>query len=48
MTKEEIEARIAELEKKLEEIKNNGNAIIGAIQDCKYWIEQITKSNNKE
>lgn len=48
MTKEELEKRIEELKASLRQVESNGNAIIGAIQECKYWIEKIKEINNKQ
>lgn len=41
MTKEAIKKRLAELQKELEQINANGNAVMGAIQDCQYWLAQL-------
>lgn len=43
MTKEQIEKRIAELQKQIEQVNANGNALMGAIQDCQYWLAQLDK-----
>lgn len=51
MDKEAIKKRLAELQKELEQIQANGNAILGAIQDCKYWLaelERMESSDNSE
>ncbi len=47
MTVEQIEKRIAELRKNLEAVQANGNALIGAIQDCEYWLSIIAESEDK-
>lgn len=47
MTKEQVEARLAELEKELEQLYANANAISGAIQDCKYWLAQFDAEEAK-
>jgi len=44
MNKEALEKRIAELQKELDQMQANGNAIIGAIQDCKYWLSILEKN----
>jgi hypothetical protein len=41
MNKELIEKRLLELQKQLEQIQANGNATVGAIQECKYWLSQM-------
>ena len=41
MNKEAIEKRLLELQKILEQIHANGNATVGAISECKYWLERI-------
>jgi hypothetical protein len=38
MTREQIEARKAELQASLEALKANASATAGAIQDCDYWL----------
>ena len=45
--KEALEKRLVELRKELEQLQNNGNALIGAIQDCEYWLAQL-ESEDKE
>jgi len=47
MTKENIEKRIIELQKQLEQINANGNAVIGAIQDCNYWLAELEKDSDE-
>ena len=41
MDKERIERRIADLQKQFEQVQANGNALVGAIQDCEYWLKQV-------
>jgi len=41
ITKEAIEKRLVELQKELEQTQANGNAIIGAMQDCRYWLAEL-------
>lgn len=43
MDKNVIEKRLAELRKALEQTQASGNAIIGAIQDCEYWLSVLDK-----
>jgi len=42
ITKEDLERRLSELQKKLDQIQANGNATIGAISECEYWINSIS------
>jgi hypothetical protein len=42
MDKEVIEKRISDLRSQLEQVKANGNGLIGAIAECEYWLAQIT------
>jgi type VI protein secretion system component VasF len=44
ITKEALEARIADLTKQYEQAVANANAIQGAIQDCKYWLGELDKT----
>ena len=51
MNKEAIEARLIELHKTLEQIQANGNATLGAIAECEYWLrreqeKEIGEANN--
>lgn len=41
MTKDQIQARIKELEANKETMKGNFIAIEGALQDCQYWLTQM-------
>lgn len=41
MDKEAIEQRRNELKGQLEQVQANGNALLGAIQDCDYWLAQL-------
>ena len=42
MNKEAIEARIAELRSQMAAVHANYNALNGAVQDCEYWLAQLT------
>lgn len=48
MDKEKINARLAELEKARQQTLANLNAIIGAIQECNYWLAEADKPQDKE
>lgn len=41
MNREQIQARIAELESNKETLKSNFMTIDGAIQDCNYWLSTL-------
>jgi predicted nuclease with TOPRIM domain len=41
MNKEKLEERLKTLETEQAQLKNNLVAYEGAIQDCKYWLEQL-------
>jgi hypothetical protein len=43
ITKEDIQKRLAMLEQDYERAIADVNAINGAMQDCKHWLEQLTK-----
>lgn len=43
MTKEALEARIQSLQREQEQLIAKTNAFSGAIQDCKYWLEELAK-----
>lgn len=49
MNKELIQERIKLLEQEREQARNTLIAYEGAIQDCKYWLEQVeSKSIEKD
>lgn len=48
MTKEKIEERKNELLTQIEQVKNQFQALTGAIQDCDYWLEQIGNPKEKK
>ena len=48
MTREQIEKRLAELEAQREQALANANALSGAIQDCRYWLEQLPQPGDVE
>jgi len=41
MTREQLEKRLTELRQQLESVQANGNALLGAIADCEYWLKQL-------
>ena len=46
MDKEKIEARMIELQQMLKQIEANGNAALGAIEECKYWLGQLEQEGH--
>jgi hypothetical protein len=46
MSKEAIEKRLVELRKSLEQVQANGNALIGAIQECEYWLKNDNEAGH--
>jgi hypothetical protein len=46
ITKDAINSRVAELVKKEQELRSELNAVIGAIQDCGYWLAQLDKPDS--
>lgn len=45
MTEAQIKARIAELQQQLQQVTANGNALVGAIQECEFWLAKLKESN---
>jgi len=41
MTREDVEARIVELQKLHDQAVANMNALRGAIQDCEFWLSRL-------
>ena len=48
MTKEQIQARLKQLETEREQLRVNLMAYEGAIQDCNYWLQELDKAEEKE
>lgn len=46
ITKEQIQARAAQLQRQAERLQNDLNATLGALQDCNYWLEQLDASKD--
>lgn len=44
MTKGQLQTRITELQKLLEQIQANGNATMGALSECNYWLTKLEAS----
>jgi len=47
ITKETVERRLAKLQAEYDQAIANANALQGAIQDCKYWLDQIKAAEAK-
>lgn len=45
ISKEAIEARIAELVKQEQALRADLNAVVGALQDCGYWKAMLEKED---
>lgn len=48
ITKERVEERIADLERQKEQAVANINAVEGALQDCRFWLEQLAAAEGSE
>ena len=48
MDKEKIEKRIKSLEAAKEQMIANLNAIIGSINECKFWIEELSREDKEQ
>jgi hypothetical protein len=48
MDKETIEKRLTELKKSLEQVTANGNALVGAIQECEYWLKRAEEEEKEK
>lgn len=48
MTEQDIQERIKDLEAQRSQMEANLNAIVGAIQDCHFWLEQLKQQHNKK
>jgi hypothetical protein len=44
MDRQTIGKRLATLKEQLKQIEANGNALVGAIQDCEYWLAELEKA----
>ena len=48
ISKEVIEARIADLIKREQALRADLNAVTGALQDCGYWMAQLEKPDGSD
>lgn len=48
MDAEAIEKRLAELRDRLKQIEANGNATVGAIQECERWLAIVKQEAVKD
>ena len=47
MDKEKLEAHLVELQQNLKQTEANGNALLGAIEECKYWLSQVEQEEKE-
>ena len=47
MDKEAVGKRLTMLKEQLKQVEANGNALVGAIQDCEYWLAEIEKAETE-
>jgi hypothetical protein len=47
ITLEMVATRKAALLKELEQTRANTNAIVGALQDCEYWLAQLQEQKEE-
>jgi hypothetical protein len=47
ITKEAIQARADSLQKQAEKLRGDLNAVIGALQDCGYWLAQLDQPSTE-
>ncbi len=48
MNDKTIKERIAKLEAQRAQMISNVHAIEGAIQDCKFWLEEVSRTKNND
>jgi vacuolar-type H+-ATPase subunit E/Vma4 len=48
MGKEEVEKRMVELQNALKRVEAQGNALVGAIQECEYWLKKLEEPEQVE
>ena len=48
MDKAKIEARLVELGQLVKQMEANGNAALGAIEECRYWLVQLEQDTLSE
>lgn len=48
MTKENLQTRLKQLEEARITTMANLNAIIGAIQECTYWLDTLNKAESSD
>ena len=47
MTAEQILERIKELKQRADQLQADLNAVGGALQDCEYWLDQVSKQEQQ-
>ena len=48
ITKEALEQRRKSLAEQFEKLKSDSAAVFGAIQDCNYWLSELSKEEKKD
>ena len=48
ITKEAIQARKQKLLEQVQQLDANRNATLGALQDCEYWLAQLSTPQLKQ
>jgi len=48
ITAEQIEARKGALLKRMDQLRADTNATVGALQDCEYWLAQLHQPESPE
>jgi len=48
ITREELEERIRLLQKEEQSALANANALSGAIQDCRFWLDRLAASEESD
>lgn len=47
LTKEDIEKRLKALDADRKAHEDQINAIMGAMQDCEFWLDELAKAENQ-
>ena len=48
MNEKTIKERIAKLEAQRAQMISNVHAVEGAIQDCKFWLDEVSQTKNND
>lgn len=47
-TKESVQARLEKLQSEQVQLQNNFHAYSGAIQECQFWLDQLSAEEEKK